>query len=723
MYRKTVSGIILAVFLTSILSLAFNIQPAKAGGTITIREDGIVDPETAPIQRVGEFFYMFTGDISWPIVVRRSNITLDGAGYTLQVPVASKGITLASVSNVNVSNTYITQCNYGIYLDSSSGNTLSGNVVTRETTYGIQRGICLYSSSGNTLSGNTATADLYGIWLDYSSDNTLVNNNVAENAREGIHAYSSSNNMFQDNNVSENSETGLYLESSSNKTLFKNNATGNTYNGIKLLDSDTNNLTGNNADGARAFDGIHLERSSDNVLSGNSASENNGDGFYLAYSNNNTLSGNDVIGNNECGIHSEVAHANNISNNTIAANKLYDGVRLSNSTNSTICTNNITANGQHGILLDTYSSGTVCKNNITENLQCGVYLGSNSSSVDGNNITANDIDGVCLHWDSHNTICGNDIIANGRYGVSLDDADNNVIYGNNLTNNTNRGVYVYMQSDNNVICGNNIYNNARGLGGYGVSLISSKDNKLCHNSFMDSPPLVELQASMNTTWDDGYPSGGNYWSNYAGVDLWSGSQQNMAGSDGIGDTPYPVKDNEDRYPLMSTHYVAVDITRFKTAVGQGCIMNINVTVVNRGTYNESVNLRLFANSTLINQTFTTVMTIQPKVNTFTWNTSDCNLHENYNLTACVSAVSGESSFLEHNCTYGYVEVTLAADIWGPDNIPDCEVDMWDVGKIGKVLFSAYPDARYNPNFDINDDGKINMADVGRMSKNFQNHCP
>jgi outer membrane protein assembly factor BamB len=52
-------------------------------------------------------------------------------------------------------------------------------------------------------------------------------------------------------------------------------------------------------------------------------------------------------------------------------------------------------------------------------------------------------------------------------------------------------------------------------------------------------------------WDDGYPSGGNYWSDYAGSDLFSGSNQNELGNDGIGDTPYIIdSDNLDRYPLM-----------------------------------------------------------------------------------------------------------------------------------------------------------------------------
>jgi len=56
--------------------------------------------------------------------------------------------------------------------------------------------------------------------------------------------------------------------------------------------------------------------------------------------------------------------------------------------------------------------------------------------------------------------------------------------------------------------------------------------------------------SMNT-WDKGYPSGGNYWSDYNGTDLYSGPYQNVTGSDGIGDTPYVIDSSDiDHYPLM-----------------------------------------------------------------------------------------------------------------------------------------------------------------------------
>jgi parallel beta-helix repeat protein len=48
-----------------------------------------------------------------------------------------------------------------------------------------------------------------------------------------------------------------------------------------------------------------------------------------------------------------------------------------------------------------------------------------------------------------------------------------------------------------------------------------------------------------------YPSGGNYWSDYTGEDNYWGENQDMLGSDGIGDTPYdiPGDNNQDRYPL------------------------------------------------------------------------------------------------------------------------------------------------------------------------------
>ena len=61
--RKAVSGIMLTLLLIGMLTLAFNIQPAKASGTIYIRADGSVEPDSAPISSVDNVTYTFFDNI------------------------------------------------------------------------------------------------------------------------------------------------------------------------------------------------------------------------------------------------------------------------------------------------------------------------------------------------------------------------------------------------------------------------------------------------------------------------------------------------------------------------------------------------------------------------------------------------------------------------------------------------------------------------------------
>jgi len=142
--RKTVSGIMLTLALISMLTLAFNIQRVKANGglpPITIKADGSIYPPTAPIQRDGDM-YTFTGNIDgFAIKVQKSNIVIDGAGYTLQGPGFGGGIDLFGVNDVIVKNAYIHGFDYGIYLGSASNNIILGNVFDNN-----RYGIVLYSS-------------------------------------------------------------------------------------------------------------------------------------------------------------------------------------------------------------------------------------------------------------------------------------------------------------------------------------------------------------------------------------------------------------------------------------------------------------------------------------------------------------------------------------------------------------------------------------------------
>jgi len=104
-----------------------------------------------------------------------------------------------------------------------------------------------------------------------------------------------------------------------------------------------------------------------------------------------------------------------------------------------------------------------------------------------------------------------------------------------------------MYSEVNTIAKNSFYSNTL----CGLRLSGSNDNLIYHNRFIDNG-LQAIDDRDTNQWDNGYPSGGNYWSDYIGTDQFSGPLQNVAGSDGIGDSHYVIDlDSWDRYPLMS----------------------------------------------------------------------------------------------------------------------------------------------------------------------------
>ncbi len=226
MKTKAVSGIMLTLLLTSMLTLAFNIQPAKASGTIYIRADGSIEPSTANITSTDNVTYYFTDNNYDEIVVERNNIVVDGAGYTVQGKRVweSKGISLSGRSNVTTKNMEIKAFWYGIWLeDSSSYNSISGNNITNNKV-----GIWLYESSNNIISGNNITANKdYGIYLDYSSNNSIHGNNITTNNYYGIYLSRSSNNNISGNTIT-NTYYGIRLRHSSNNIIYHNNFIDNT---------------------------------------------------------------------------------------------------------------------------------------------------------------------------------------------------------------------------------------------------------------------------------------------------------------------------------------------------------------------------------------------------------------------------------------------------------------------------------------------------------------
>jgi len=196
----------------------------------------------------------------------------------------------------------------------------------------------------------------------------------------------------------------------------------------------------------------------------------------------------------------------NISNNIIT--NALQGIRLWNSSNTTIASNQILGNGPgssgSGVKL-VFSSGNTITNNNVSSMVAGIFV----VHSDDNTLKANE---VHLNW----------------YGIRLQCSSNNTVVTNNISKNV-QGIYIVS---------------------YDLPAIN---NIIYHNNFVNNT----YQATPNThinIWDSGYPSGGNYWNDYNGTDLYSGPFQNITGSDGVGDTPYIIDENNmDVYPLINSY--------------------------------------------------------------------------------------------------------------------------------------------------------------------------
>ncbi len=190
----------------------------------------------------------------------------------------------------------------------------------------------------------------------------------------------------------------------------------------------------------------------------------------------------------------------------------------------------------------------ICWNDMS-NVADGI-LAVGSSRFDvfaGNKIFASDT-GITVS--SHNgyvtncTIANNTIFGGDAFGILLTAGHSNVIDGNVIGGNFSES-FGLGNTYNNVVSRNVFETSGR----YSLVLSNSTNDLFYGNSFLNSSYTFTMPL-VSDTWDNGYPSGGNYWRYYTGVDQHTGPNQNLAGSDGIGDTPYIWGDINDRFPLM-----------------------------------------------------------------------------------------------------------------------------------------------------------------------------
>lgn len=525
----------------------FNIPVAEAGATVYIRVDGSIDPSWANITSADNVTYTLIGNVNDSVVVQRANIVLDGAGYAVQGGGSGIGVNVTGVSNVTIKNCLIKNFRVGIYLDVGANNGRVENNTIQDL-YGAQNEDAVgthLKSNYNTIFNNTMSnlkgwnssltsglgGTVAGVYLSSSNGNNLTANTITNSAggTGGAGPYKGSGG-------SGGTVAGVYLSSSNDNNLISNTVTS--------LTGGTGGTGYGGAGGPGGVSaGVWLDTSSyDNRIT---ALVTQGSYEEPDPSKWNTIEGKPILYfYNETSLNVSNFNVTTrtapilIGGSTATGNPggsggISTGLALINITNSIVQNNTISGfKGVPGGTGGYYGLGG------SGGASAGIYLFSST----GNNLTSNAVANVT----------GGTGGAVGQYG------------GSSGAKGTSYSLYLY-QSNSMTIKENTLQ-----AADYCLYLYSSSNNTVYYNNFITNQSRVSNQNS-NNTWDNGYPSGGNYWSNYTGVDTRSGPNQVETESDGISDTPYDIdENNQDRYPLMGPFNI------FDAGTWNGTAYNVDV---------------------------------------------------------------------------------------------------------------------------------------------------
>jgi len=503
----------------------------------------------------------------------------------------------------------------------------------------------------------------------------------------------------------ENSQTTI-IDGTGNGTIFDLDGSNINITGFTIRNAGNNNYAIMSEKAAPTNDN---HRITNNIITTSSC------GIYLSLSNLNKILNNEFINNAFQSILLNNSGNNNITGNTITEGAY--GIRMLFSNNNIIVGNTISQTS-FGVHLTSSSTGSTIRQNTISARNTGIYSTSDSTIVDHNTITGGSY-GIYFYNCKSGSIYYN-ILENSASGIRLYSTTASHTVNNNKILNADWGIEL-INSNGNTFTGNWLLQNT-----YGMSLAGSSLNTIYHSNFINNN--MQANSPASNTWDNGYPSGGNYWSDYTGVDLKNGPGQNLPGSDGIGDTQYTVHgSNIDHYPLMNTwseHDVSVEsVTPSTNSAYVGATITITVTVKNKAstTVSETFTVTAKYNSSIIG-----TQTVNPALEqgatrtlSFSWVTIGVT-PGNYKISALASTVPNELNTDNNILINGTVriKVHLVGDI---NPIPDDIVNFADLNILNQAFGSTGgppPSPNWNQNADINKDNIIDAQDLQLLSKNF-----
>ena len=515
---------LLAFMLALLISLVAmlhnpNFTSAQDFEAITIQADGSIEG-TDKIQR-NENTYTLTSDIHCSvdtaealIFILKDNIILDGAGYTISSEGNGIGIHMESRQNVVVKDFNIQNFGTGISFGFATNNPImegepppyilaQNNQITNNKITSYYWGIALEHANATTISDNTITSTnpKYGVSLGNCNFTSFFNNKLYGG---GLDIGISNQNLVIDNTI--DGKSLMVLNKESNKII---DGAG------QVILQECSNITVTNI-----HPSVDLRVTIQLIDTNNSKILNCSGRTTLSNSHYNILSNNYLSGIGSIGYDSQPA------------------ITLSTSDFNLIFENQITKCDGEGISL-TGSHLNHIYNNVVSECDVGIWLlGSNNNSL-YQNILEGDSFGIKLAFE---------MLANIKPF-----SYNNSIFENTI-NSCDQGVHLFSADENKVV-----RNSISNCTAYGIFLCCADGNMFYSNNFLANNMQVyeehsvwtgmgfEEYFSENNTWDAGSAIGGNFWSDYNGIDN---------DGDGLGDTPYIIDAlNQDNYPFISPYKI------------------------------------------------------------------------------------------------------------------------------------------------------------------------
>ena len=541
------------------MGTTFNVSPVNASTSYTVHSPIQIIGNPGFTQQSGVIGgtgtrsdpYMIEG---WSIAAANGQAAIDIESTTayflilnVQLPNAQPGIYLKDVANGSVENSTLTNSDFGIRIESSTNITISGNSISGYYG-GVYVGDVLSApqTTGLTIVNNTFSGAGATVW---SSQSLPSNLNITGNTflLTGVSTTSYGATVVGNNITGAGLTPGDLTVEGNSSVVSDNLVTGGD---IQVWGSGTV-VTNNSADRI-LLDVATAVTVSDNVLTRGvlmpTSSPFDTPSFYDSHTmTGNTVNGRPLLYFARCsGVNIDgtvvgeviVASCTNVRVANLQLSGTDEEIMMVYVHQASIVGNNVSGDIAKSIDVLRSSDVMISSNHIN---------GTEVSISDSVNVTVTGNLGnggsynplVTLSGCSGISVSNNTLESNvGGAALNLVDVINATVTGNWVSDNGN-GIVVSGAEGLNITA-NDIVRNQVGLTLNLGSLRGIFNDVIYHNNFVDnSQHQAAYQPYVVASFDNGYPSGGNYWSDYVAVDNCSGPQQNIcSGPDGIGDAHY-----------------------------------------------------------------------------------------------------------------------------------------------------------------------------------------